>query len=422
MSTSAHQLFEHHSLYMFFYLYIDYLEKSYVRLKNVTTEVRGKTIFSVNSLKRDDNETTILKEVIEFFNSKCERVLEAQNGSGEKAKNTEDENFYKKLYFLLNGTKLDFPVRKTETGNDGKFTPTNILRATSGVEERIHKLSTIVKEKEAMLKEMEETHQQAVTEYEREGAKFRKTITTLQNNLKETEEILDDLTTEYGKLKTQVEKEKIKATLNNESNHKVTSTTASTSEDQTSTEESSFRAEQNLTQVPTNDIERQLHNNYKQLLLYISENLLHDHKVEFGNWAESNFSVKTSPCAYQILVELDKKGVISSSNLAVLRDFFEGITRIDLVLIIESFLAGDYSLLRSIQSTRNGNHGHHANMPPSSNYVQRLNGIHFHDRVAREQSLDPRGGLKYENLPTTTDTTGSSTVVENAQRGSGKFM
>ena len=50
---------------------------------------------------------------------------------------------------------------------------------------------------------------------------------------------------------------------------------------------------------------------------------------------------------------MDKKRVITSSNLRVLRDFFEEIVRIDLVHIVECFLAGDYTNLRNRQLGRN---------------------------------------------------------------------
>ena len=59
---------------------------------------------------------------------------------------------------------------------------------------------------------------------------------------------------------------------------------------------------------------------------------------------------------YEGFLELDRKGIISASNLTNLRLFFEAMSRIDLVHLIDCFLFGDYAnLKRSVSSRKNNN-------------------------------------------------------------------
>jgi FtsZ-binding cell division protein ZapB len=280
-----------------------------------------------------------------------------------------------------------------------------------------------VSELEAILERKEVTYQEAVSK-----------ITALQKNLKETEEILHDMTTEYCDVKAEIEKRKREAIFREVA--QVNRNTSSNSEHQVSTEESSSGAEQSLTNVPTNAIERELHNNYKLLLLQISQRLLQDDMIKLKNWAASIYCVNTSAEAFGILAELDKNGVISSSNLTVLRDFFEGITRIDLVLIIENFLAGDYSLLRSTQAASRENHGARTHMTPRANEGWPLNGIHLQNQAASENS-NPRISVEEvmveakrpcthnipheQSLQVTTDASGDQVIVDATHCGTGKF-
>ena len=59
---------------------------------------------------------------------------------------------------------------------------------------------------------------------------------------------------------------------------------------------------------------------------------------------------------YEGFLELDRKGIISASNLTNLRLFFEAMLRIDLVHLIDCFLLRDYAnLKRSVSSRKNNN-------------------------------------------------------------------
>ncbi|XP_028406505.1 uncharacterized protein LOC114528984 isoform X2 [Dendronephthya gigantea] len=102
-------------------------------------------------------------------------------------------------------------------------------------------------------------------------------------------------------------------------------------------------------------------NGYKQLLLTISYSLLLGDIVEFKCWARENFSIETKFTATDVILDLDGKGVISVSDLGVLRVFFQSIKRIDLVCLIDEFNCGDHAMLklamcgikaRSVRKTR----------------------------------------------------------------------
>ena len=423
----------------------DYLEASYFPdgegkatqkdLKHIATEAGGK-IFPVNFdfAESQDIESDIkmLDEVIGFVSSRCKDVLETEKSADVKVSvNNTDKHFYMKLFRLLNGARADRTTQSEELENESRRMTaprTNVFgQSICSVEQRVSELVAMLEQKEAI-------YQEAVSKYENEGAEFRARITALEEKLGETEEILEDITTEYCKLQDEIEKKKREAIFREVT--QLNRSTSSNSEHQVSREESSSRAEQSLANVPTNAIERELHNNYKLLLLQISERLLQNDKLELESWAASNYSLETSADAFQILVELDKKGIISSSNLTTLRDFFEGITRIDLVLIIERFLAGDYTLLRSAQSARNDNHGTRSHMAPRPNQGRPLNGIHLQDQAASESS-SPSTSVEEvtvkikrafghnvpheQSLLVTTGATGNQVVVDGAHHGTGKF-
>ena len=92
-----------------------------------------------------------------------------------------------------------------------------------------------------------------------------------------------------------------------------------------------------------------IHCNYQLLLLYLSETLLPSDARSLKEWSR-NFAIKSARDSEDILSQLDKKEVISDSNLSKLRDFFISIGRNDLKNAIDVFLRGDYSLLRQIRT------------------------------------------------------------------------
>ena len=97
-------------------------------------------------------------------------------------------------------------------------------------------------------------------------------------------------------------------------------------------------------------------NAYKQLLLIINYSLLLGDVAQLKNWASQKFSFEANLTATEVIINLDGKGVISASDLSVLRVFFESIIRIDLVYLIDEFSCGHHTLLRMVMSeikTRN---------------------------------------------------------------------
>ena len=103
----------------------------------------------------------------------------------------------------------------------------------------------------------------------------------------------------------------------------------------------------NLSNIPTNAVDRSLYNNYRLLLYTIVDRLLPSEKTKFKEWAGNMFSVDVTLDISEVLFELDRKGVIGAQNLQRLSEFFEKNLRIDLVHLIDCFLVGDYSHLRT---------------------------------------------------------------------------
>ena len=101
-----------------------------------------------------------------------------------------------------------------------------------------------------------------------------------------------------------------------------------------------------LSNVPPFSVATTLYNNYKLLLMFIAQKLLSSDVNKLRNWADQKFSITNPENATDILFQLDEKGLINASDLIQIRDFFQSITRIDLVYVIDAFLLGDYSLLR----------------------------------------------------------------------------
>ena len=68
------------------------------------------------------------------------------------------------------------------------------------------------------------------------------------------------------------------------------------------------------------------------------------------------FHVHLSTCVYEGFLDLDRKGIISASDLTNLKEFFEKLWRFDLVHLIDCFIQGDYNYLqRSVSSRKNNN-------------------------------------------------------------------
>ena len=394
-------------------------------LKHVAANAKGK-IFAEKNDSAD--ETMMLEETIELVNSRCQEMLGKGVDANVSVENTDDQNFYKKLFCLLNGAE-SIKSKMIKKTNYGRKTPTTLK---SGIfSQSVCSLEQRVNELEAMLEQTEATHQQAVSKYESEGAEFRARIASLDRNLRETEAILQDMTTEYCSLKDEIERKKREAIFREVA--QPNRNNPSNSEHQISTEESSARAEQSLANVPTNVIERELHNNYKLLLLQISQCLLQDELMKLKDWATSKYSVEPSAEAFDILAELDNKGIISSSNLTVLKDFFEGITRIDIVVIIENFQEGNYSFLRGIQSLRRENQGARARTTPTRVEERWL--LNTADLIPNENSI-PRTSMEVpvkgkreythnradeQSLQITTDGPEEQEILGGAHHDTGKF-
>ena len=99
---------------------------------------------------------------------------------------------------------------------------------------------------------------------------------------------------------------------------------------------------------PVTSVATMLYNNYKLLLLTISQSLLSSDIISLKDWANQNFSIENALNAFDVFVKLDEKGAINAEDLRSLRGFFESITRYDLLHMIDAFLLGDYSLLRQV--------------------------------------------------------------------------
>ena len=124
-----------------------------------------------------------------------------------------------------------------------------------------------------------------------------------------------------------------------------------------SREESNRERERvSLAYEPSTAVERHIYNNYKLLVLTMSDMLLSSEKEKFKEWARDVFHVHLSTCVYEGFLDLDRKGIISASDLTNLKEFFEKLWRFDLVHLIDCFIQGDYNYLqRSVSSRKNNN-------------------------------------------------------------------
>ena len=86
-----------------------------------------------------------------------------------------------------------------------------------------------------------------------------------------------------------------------------------------------------LSKKPPPSVATTVYNNYKLLLMFIAQTLLLSDVSKLKDWAHQNFSITDPENATDVLFQLDQKGFINASDLRQIRDFFESITRIDLV-------------------------------------------------------------------------------------------
>ena len=93
-------------------------------------------------------------------------------------------------------------------------------------------------------------------------------------------------------------------------------------------------------------------NNYKLLLLSLDQMLLSSEVTKLMTWATQNFPIVNPQNATHVLLQLDENEVINASDLSQLRHFFESIARFDLVYVIDTFLLGDYGILRQITASK----------------------------------------------------------------------
>ena len=107
-----------------------------------------------------------------------------------------------------------------------------------------------------------------------------------------------------------------------------------------------------LSNVPPTSVATTLYNNYKLLLLSLGQMLLSNDVTKLMAWATQNFPIVNPQNATHVLFQLDENEVINASDLSQLRHFFESIVRFDLVYVIDTFLLGDYNILRQITASK----------------------------------------------------------------------
>ena len=107
-----------------------------------------------------------------------------------------------------------------------------------------------------------------------------------------------------------------------------------------------------LSDVPRTSVDGSIYNNYKLLFLRIAGDLLSDDVRKLKQWVETEFQIDTSGDVNAILLELDRKKIISITDLSRLRRFFETSPRYDFVCLIDSFLLGDYEQLKKTSRSR----------------------------------------------------------------------
>ena len=107
----------------------------------------------------------------------------------------------------------------------------------------------------------------------------------------------------------------------------------------------------NLSDMPQTGVYGNIYNNYKLLMLLISRGLLQNEVMQLQQWVETEFGVNSSGNVDAILLELDRKQIISITDLSRLKKYFEDNGRYDFVYLIDNFLLGDYTQLRNPKLT-----------------------------------------------------------------------
>ncbi|XP_028393533.1 uncharacterized protein LOC114517888 isoform X2 [Dendronephthya gigantea] len=114
-------------------------------------------------------------------------------------------------------------------------------------------------------------------------------------------------------------------------------------------EQESFSKAASLESILQSGVEGNIDNKYKLALLKLSEQL--------KRLAETKFQIDSSGDVHSIFLALDRKKVISTTELSRLKAFFESILRYDFVCLIESYLKGDYKELNNFNQSRSTHRG-----------------------------------------------------------------
>ena len=101
-----------------------------------------------------------------------------------------------------------------------------------------------------------------------------------------------------------------------------------------------------LTDIPHTAVDGNIYNNYKLLLLRISHDLLAEDVLKLKRWVESEFQIDTSGSVNAIFLVLDRKKIITMTDLSRLKKLSEDNLRYDFVYLIDSYLLGEYSQLK----------------------------------------------------------------------------
>ncbi|CAB4015483.1 RING finger and CHY zinc finger domain-containing 1-like [Paramuricea clavata] len=101
-----------------------------------------------------------------------------------------------------------------------------------------------------------------------------------------------------------------------------------------------------LTDIPHTAVDGNIYNNYKLLLLRIAHNLLKEDVLKLKQWVDNEFKIDVSGSVNALFLELDRKKIISITDLSRLKKFFEDNLRYDFVHLIDCYLLGEYSQLK----------------------------------------------------------------------------
>ena len=126
----------------------------------------------------------------------------------------------------------------------------------------------------------------------------------------------------------------------------ITRTDAGNSQRENHHGQESLNETASLADIPHTAVDGVIYNNYTLLLLRISGELLNDDVLKLYRWVETEFEIDTSGGVNATLLELDRKKIISITDLSRLKKFFEDNMRYDFVYLIDCFLCGEYQQLK----------------------------------------------------------------------------